>query len=176
MIKLFQAENHIRLKMAISKNMKFYLLGFNVSYGLKEDINIKLTEFQRICGTKNSETKNVTKYITQIWKVVTVHMLTFTSGKLMINQSYKRKIESAEISFLHPYILLDISFLFDPEDLCSSEMSVVFPQTTLHCIPKNRTPSICRCVSSISDVLRECEAIKIYVIQIKMLDKIQFLV
>jgi hypothetical protein len=30
---------------------KFTYLGFNVSYCLKEDINIKLNKFQRMCGT-----------------------------------------------------------------------------------------------------------------------------
>jgi hypothetical protein len=45
----------------------FKYLGFNVSYCLKEDINIKLNKFQRMCGTaKNIETKNFANHTTKI--------------------------------------------------------------------------------------------------------------
>jgi hypothetical protein len=35
----------------IEQVLSFKYLGFNVSYCLKEDINIKLNKFQRMCGT-----------------------------------------------------------------------------------------------------------------------------
>jgi hypothetical protein len=52
----FQRENHIRCKIVIDNKTieqvsSFKYLGFNVSYCLKEDINIKLNKFQRICRT-----------------------------------------------------------------------------------------------------------------------------
>jgi hypothetical protein len=52
----FQGENHIRCKIVIDNKTteqvsSFKYLGFNVSYSLKEDINIKLHKFQRMCGT-----------------------------------------------------------------------------------------------------------------------------
>jgi hypothetical protein len=52
----FQRKNHIRCKTVIdNKTMEqassFKYLGFNVSYCLKEDVNIKLNKFQRMCGT-----------------------------------------------------------------------------------------------------------------------------
>jgi hypothetical protein len=52
----FQGENHVRCKIAIGnktieKVSSFNYFGFNVSYCLKEDINIKLSKFQRMCGT-----------------------------------------------------------------------------------------------------------------------------
>jgi hypothetical protein len=51
----FQGENHIRCKILIDNKTteqvsSFKFLGFNVSYCLKEDINIKLNKFQRMCG------------------------------------------------------------------------------------------------------------------------------
>jgi hypothetical protein len=52
----FQGGNHIRCKTVIdNKTIEqvsgFKYLGFNVSYRLKEDINIKLNKFQRMRGT-----------------------------------------------------------------------------------------------------------------------------
>jgi polyphosphate kinase len=51
----FQGKNHIRCKIVIDNktieqvsSVKY--LGFNVSYCLKEDTNIKLNKFQRMCG------------------------------------------------------------------------------------------------------------------------------
>jgi hypothetical protein len=51
----FQEKNHIRCKIvidnkAIEQASSFNYLGFHVSYCLKEDINIKLRKFQRMCG------------------------------------------------------------------------------------------------------------------------------
>jgi hypothetical protein len=52
----FQGKNHIRCKIVVDNKTKeqissFKYLGFNISYCLKEDINIKLNKFQRVCGT-----------------------------------------------------------------------------------------------------------------------------
>jgi hypothetical protein len=52
----FQRKNHIRCKIVIDNKTteqvsSFKYLGSNVSYCLKEDINIKLNKFQRMCGT-----------------------------------------------------------------------------------------------------------------------------
>jgi hypothetical protein len=49
-------KNHIRFKRVIDNKTieqvsSFKYLGFNISYSLKEDINIKLNKFQRMCGT-----------------------------------------------------------------------------------------------------------------------------
>jgi hypothetical protein len=51
----FLGKNHIRCKIVIhTKTMEqvssFNYLGFNVSYCLKEDTNIKLIKLQRMCG------------------------------------------------------------------------------------------------------------------------------
>jgi hypothetical protein len=51
----FQGKNHTRCKIVIDNKTigqvsSFKYLGFNVSYRLKEDINIKLNKFQRSCG------------------------------------------------------------------------------------------------------------------------------
>jgi hypothetical protein len=51
----FQGKNHIRCKIVIDNKTvervsSFKYLGFNVSYSLKEDTNIKLNKFQRMCG------------------------------------------------------------------------------------------------------------------------------
>jgi hypothetical protein len=60
----FQGENHIRCKIVIDKTIEqvssFKYLGFNVSYCLKEDINIKLNKFLRICGTTRRTLKQKT--------------------------------------------------------------------------------------------------------------------
>jgi hypothetical protein len=50
---VFHGENHIRCKIVtddktIEQASSFKYLGFNVSYRLKEDINIKLNKFQRM--------------------------------------------------------------------------------------------------------------------------------
>jgi hypothetical protein len=52
----FQGENDIRCKTVIDNKTieqvsSFKHLGFNVSHCLKEDINIKLNKFKRMCGT-----------------------------------------------------------------------------------------------------------------------------
>jgi hypothetical protein len=49
----FQGKNHIRCKLLIDNKTiqqvsSFKYLGFNVSYCLKEDINIKPNKFQRM--------------------------------------------------------------------------------------------------------------------------------
>jgi hypothetical protein len=51
----FQGKNYIRCKTVIDNKTieqvsSFNYLGFNISYCLKEDINIKLNKFQRMCG------------------------------------------------------------------------------------------------------------------------------
>jgi hypothetical protein len=53
---VFQEENYIRRKIVIDNKTteqisSFKYLGSNVSYCLKEDINIELNKFQRMCGT-----------------------------------------------------------------------------------------------------------------------------
>jgi hypothetical protein len=50
----FQGKNHIRCKIVVENKTteqvsSYTYLGFNVSYCLKEDINIKLSKFQRMC-------------------------------------------------------------------------------------------------------------------------------
>jgi hypothetical protein len=52
----FQGKNHIGCKTVIDNKTieqvsSFKYLGFNVSYCQKEDTNIKLSKFQRMCGT-----------------------------------------------------------------------------------------------------------------------------
>jgi hypothetical protein len=51
----FQGKNHIRCQTVIDNKTieqvsSFKYLGFNVSRCLKEDINIKVNKFQRMCG------------------------------------------------------------------------------------------------------------------------------
>jgi hypothetical protein len=70
---VYQGKNHIRCKIEIDNNIteqvsSFKYLGFNVSYCPKEDINIKLNKFQRMCrtvrGTQRQKTlQNTTKIL-----------------------------------------------------------------------------------------------------------------
>jgi hypothetical protein len=69
----FQGKNHIRRKTVIDNKTieqvsSFKYLGFNVSYCLKEDINIKLNKFQRMCGTirRTLRQKNCAKRTTKM--------------------------------------------------------------------------------------------------------------
>jgi hypothetical protein len=54
---VFQGKNHIRCKIVtdnktIEQVSSFKYLGFNVSYCLKGDRDIKLNKFQIICGNE----------------------------------------------------------------------------------------------------------------------------
>jgi hypothetical protein len=87
-------------------------LGINTSDCLTEDINIKISKFQRICGTirRILRLKNLTRTQLKVYKVVEVRILTYASENWTINRSDKRIIKSAEMRFLRPvaeYTLLD---------------------------------------------------------------------
>jgi hypothetical protein len=86
----------------IEQVSSFKYLGFNVSYCLKEDINIKLNKFKRMCGMIRRTLRQKTLQITQLkfYKIMAVSMLTYASENWTINLSDKKKIESAEIKFL----------------------------------------------------------------------------
>jgi hypothetical protein len=110
----FQGKDHIRRKIVIDNKTieqvsSFKYLGFNVLYCLKEDINIKLNKFQRMCGTIRRTLRQKTLQSTQLkfYNIMAVPMLTYASKNWTINQSDKKKIESAEIKFLAGYTLLD---------------------------------------------------------------------
>jgi hypothetical protein len=82
----FQVKNHIRCKIVIDYKTieqvsSFKYLGFNVSYCLKEDISIKLNEFQRMCGTIQRTLSQKTLQSTQLkfYKIMAVPMLTHAS-------------------------------------------------------------------------------------------------
>jgi hypothetical protein len=104
---VFQGGKHIRFKIVINNIIieqvsSFKCLGFNVSYCRKEDINIKLNKFQRMCGTtrRTLRQKNFAKQQLKCYKIMAVPILTYTSENLTINRSDKKKIESAEMKFL----------------------------------------------------------------------------
>lgn len=70
-------------------------MGFNVSCCLKEDMNIKLSTFQRMCGTIDEEQwdkKTLQSTQLKFYKVAVVPMLTYASEKWTVNWSDKRKI------------------------------------------------------------------------------------
>jgi hypothetical protein len=112
----FQGENHIKYKTVIDNKTierlsSFKYLGFNASYILKEDINIKLNKFQRMCGTIRRTLRQKTLQSTQLkfCNLMAVPMLTYESENWTINRSDK-KIELAEMKFLRSvagYTLLD---------------------------------------------------------------------
>jgi hypothetical protein len=75
----FQGENHIRYKIVIDNKTieeatSFKYLYFNVSYCLKEDINIKPNKFQRMCGMIRRTLRQKTLQNTQLkfLKIMTV--------------------------------------------------------------------------------------------------------
>jgi hypothetical protein len=87
-------------------------VGFNVSYCLKEDVNIKLNKFQRMCRKIRKTLRQQNLQSTQIkfYKIMAVPMLTHASKNWTINRSDKKKTESAEMKFLRSvagYTLLD---------------------------------------------------------------------
>jgi hypothetical protein len=93
----------------IEQVSSFKYLGFNVSYCLKEDINIK---FQRMCRMIRRTLRQKTLQSTQLkfYKIMAVPMLTYAGKNWTINQSDKKKIASAEMKFLRSvagYTLLD---------------------------------------------------------------------
>jgi hypothetical protein len=97
----FQGENHIRCKIVVNNRTieqvsSFKYLGFNVSYCLKEDINMKLNKFQRMCGTIRRTLRQKTLNSTQLkfYKIKAVSMLTYASENWTINRSDKKKIVS----------------------------------------------------------------------------------
>jgi hypothetical protein len=59
----------------------FKYLGFNISYCLKEDINIKVNKFQRMCGMIRRTLRQKTLQSTQLTfcKIVAVPMLIYAS-------------------------------------------------------------------------------------------------
>jgi hypothetical protein len=60
--------------------------------------------------TKNIETEILQSTQLKFYKIMAVPMLTYVSKNWTINQSDRKKIESAEMKFLHSiagYILLD---------------------------------------------------------------------
>jgi hypothetical protein len=63
---------------------------------LKEDINIKLNKFQRICRTIWRTLRQKTMWIIQLkfYKIMAVPMLTYASENWTINRSDKMKIVS----------------------------------------------------------------------------------
>jgi hypothetical protein len=96
----------------IEQVSSFKYLGFNVSYCLKEDINIKLNKCQRMCGTIRKTLRQKTPQSTQLkfYKIMAVPMLTYASENWTINRSDRKKIESAEMKFIRSvagYTLLD---------------------------------------------------------------------
>jgi hypothetical protein len=113
----FQGKTHIRCKIMIDNKTteqisSFKYLGFNVSYYRKEDINIELSKFQRMCGTVRRTLRQKTLQSTQLkfYKIMAVPMLTYASENWAINRSDKRKTELAEMKFLRSvagYTLLD---------------------------------------------------------------------
>jgi hypothetical protein len=67
----FQGKTHIRCKIVIHNKTieqvsSFKCLGFNVSYCLKEDINIKFNKFQRMCVTLQRTLRHKTLQSTQL--------------------------------------------------------------------------------------------------------------
>jgi hypothetical protein len=76
--------------------LSFKYLGFNVSYCLKEDINIKLNKFLKMCGTVRRTLRQETLQSTQLkfYKIMEVFMMIYASENWAINRSDKRKIES----------------------------------------------------------------------------------
>jgi hypothetical protein len=113
----FQGKNHIICKLVIDNKTveqvsSFKYLGFNVSYCRKEDTDIKLSKFLRICGTMRRTLRQKTLQSTQLqfYKIIAVPMLIYESENWTINRTDKTKIESAEIKFLRSvagYTLLD---------------------------------------------------------------------
>jgi hypothetical protein len=85
----------------VEQESSFKYLGFNVSYCLKEDINIKLNKFQIMCGTVRRTLRQKTSQNTQLkfYKIIAVPMLTYASENWTINRSDKKQIESAEMKF-----------------------------------------------------------------------------
>jgi hypothetical protein len=82
----FQGKNHIRCKIMIDNKMteqvsSFKYLGFNVSYCPKEDINIKLNKFQRMCETIQRILRQKTLQSTKLkfYKIKAVPMLAYAS-------------------------------------------------------------------------------------------------
>jgi hypothetical protein len=80
----------------IEQVSSFKYLGNNVSYCLKEDINIKLNTFQRMCRTIRRTLRQLTLQSTQLkcYKIMAVPMLSYASGNWTINRSDKKKIGS----------------------------------------------------------------------------------
>lgn len=103
----FNGKDHMRCKISINGSIieqvnNFNYLGCNVSYCQKEDINIKLNKFYRMCGTIKRTLKNKTLQSTQLkfYKVMAVPTLTYASENWTLNRSDRRKIETAEMKFL----------------------------------------------------------------------------
>ncbi|KAJ4431286.1 hypothetical protein ANN_19883 [Periplaneta americana] len=103
----FNGKDHMRCKININDNIieqvnNFNYLGCNVSYCQKEDINIKLNKFYRMCGTIKRTLKNKTLQSTQLkfYKVMAVPTLTYASDNWTLNRADRRKIETAEMKFL----------------------------------------------------------------------------
>jgi hypothetical protein len=113
----FQGKNHIKCKIVIDNETieqvsSFKYFCFNVSYCLKEDININQNKFQRMCGTirRTLRQKNLQSTQLKLYKITAVPMLTYASENWTINLSDKRKTESAEMKFLRSvagYTILD---------------------------------------------------------------------
>jgi hypothetical protein len=97
----------------IEQVLSFKYLGFNVSYCLKEDTNIKVNKFQRMCGRIRRtmrQKKNLQSTQLRFYKIMAVPMLTYASENWTLNRSDKKKIESAEMKSLCSvagYTLLD---------------------------------------------------------------------
>jgi hypothetical protein len=94
----FQGKNHVRCKIVIHNKIieqvsSFKYLGFNVSYCLKEDINIKLNKFQRMCGTTRRTMRQKTLQRTQLkfYKIMAEPMLTYASENWTINRPDKKE-------------------------------------------------------------------------------------
>jgi hypothetical protein len=90
--------NHVRCKIVIENRTiqwasSFNYLGFEISYCLKEGINIKLNCFYRMCGRIRTQ-RQKTLHSTQLdsCKVVAVPMLNYVSENGTINRSDKKKI------------------------------------------------------------------------------------
>lgn len=103
----FNGKDHMRCKISINNSIiqqvnNFNYLGCNVSYCQKEDINIKLNRFYRMCGTIRRTLKNKTLRSTQLkfYKIMAVPVLTYASENWTLNRSDRRKIETAEMKFL----------------------------------------------------------------------------
>lgn len=102
----FSSQNHIRCKLVVDSEIiegihRFSYSRHDVFCCRKDDVNIKLSRFRRMCGTLRRTLKwKALKNTTEILQIMAVSTLTHDCKNLAVNRTERRKAEAADVKFL----------------------------------------------------------------------------